>query len=74
MHGKARSVSVALIAACWAAAPVASVASVAFAGETLPNMQTITPTAARGSTFAPLNPHLAGNPGFVAGQAVSTVV
>jgi YVTN family beta-propeller protein len=42
--------------------------------ELLPNGQTITPAAARGSTFVPLNPHLAGNPSFVAGQAVTTAV
>jgi YVTN family beta-propeller protein len=52
----------------------ALLAPTARAGETLPTMQTITPTAARGSTFAPLNPHLAGNPSFVADHAVSTVL
>jgi YVTN family beta-propeller protein len=42
--------------------------------ELLPTNQAITPTAARGSTFAPLNPHLADNPSYVVGQAVSTAV
>src|SRR5262249_51671284 len=32
----------------------------------------ITPTAARGSTFSALNPGLPDNPGYVAGQAVTT--
>jgi YVTN family beta-propeller protein len=42
--------------------------------ETLPTMQTITPTAARGSVFTALNPHLAANPSFTADHAVTTVV
>jgi YVTN family beta-propeller protein len=42
--------------------------------EILPNNQTITPSEARGSTFTTLNPHLAGNPGYLAGQAVTTAL
>jgi DNA-binding beta-propeller fold protein YncE len=68
MAGKSGTISAVLIATCCVAGPAA------WAGETLPNMQTITPTAARGSTFASLNPHLTANPSFVAGQAVSTAV
>jgi DNA-binding beta-propeller fold protein YncE len=63
-----RTIIAALLAGAGLAIPAASSA------ETLPNMQTITPTAARGSVFVPLNPHLAANPGFTAGQAISTVV
>jgi DNA-binding beta-propeller fold protein YncE len=36
--------------------------------------QTITPLAARGSSYQPLNPHLADSPEYTAGQAVSTIV
>ena len=39
------------------------------AAEIVPTGQAITPTAAAGSLFQPLNPDLAGNPEFVAGQA-----
>jgi YVTN family beta-propeller protein len=53
-----------------AAAPAAADNGV----DVLPTNQLITPTAARGAVFAPLNPHLPDNPGFLAGQAVSTVV
>jgi YVTN family beta-propeller protein len=49
-------------------------ASTPASAETLPNMQTITPRAPAGSTFAPLNPHLPDNPSFTAGQAVATAV
>ncbi|MCX5973266.1 MAG: phosphoesterase, partial [Coprothermobacterota bacterium] len=41
----------------------------------LPNMgQQITPLAPQGSHFEPLNPDLADNPAWLAGQAVTTVV
>lgn len=41
----------------------------------LPNMgQQISPLAPRGSTFEPLNPDLADNPDWLAGQAATTVV
>ncbi len=43
--------------------------------QSLPNMGTqITPTAPAGSTFTGLNPGLADDPGWLAGQAVATVV
>ena len=41
-------------------------------GESLPTGVRITPTAARGSIFLPLNPQVPGHPDFVAGQAVTT--
>jgi YVTN family beta-propeller protein len=44
------------------------------APEVLPTSQMITPTAARGSTFSPLNPNVAADPSYVVGQAVSTTV
>lgn len=40
----------------------------------LPTGVFITPTAAPGSDFAPLNPHLPTRPDFVAGQAVTTAL
>jgi YVTN family beta-propeller protein len=40
----------------------------------LPTGQFITPTAARGSTFQGLNPHVSSLPDYTAGQAVSTAV
>ncbi|MGA8026725.1 MAG: hypothetical protein WB992_06235 [Bryobacteraceae bacterium] len=40
----------------------------------LPTGKRITPTAAPGSRFEPLNPELPGYPDFVAGQAISTAV
>lgn len=43
-------------------------------GEAVPTGKRITPTAAPGSTFQPLNPGLASFPTFVVGQAVSTAV
>jgi DNA-binding beta-propeller fold protein YncE len=41
---------------------------------TLPNGMWLTPTAAPGAHFAPLNPHLPAYPRYTAGQAVSTAV
>src|SRR5262249_11469840 len=40
----------------------------------LPTGQFITPTAARGSVFQPLNPHVASSPNYTVGQAMSTAV
>jgi YVTN family beta-propeller protein len=40
----------------------------------LPTGQTITPTAAHGSVFQLLNPHVASAPNYVVGQAMSTAV
>lgn len=47
-----------------AAAPLA-----AHPAEILPTGQAITPTAARGAIFQPLNPDLAGDPAYTVGQA-----
>ena len=44
------------------------------AGTFIPTGVTITPTAAPGSTFQPLNPGLSFDPSFVVGQAVTTTV
>jgi hypothetical protein len=67
----------------WSAAAALTLVLV-FAGEpsraqpdiqVLPNMgQQITPLAPRGSRFVPMNPDLPGNPAWLAGQAVTTVV
>jgi DNA-binding beta-propeller fold protein YncE len=43
-------------------------------GEFIPTGVHITPTAAPGSIFQPLNPDLPSNPSFTAGQAVTTAV
>src|SRR5215467_12432881 len=40
----------------------------------LPTGQTITPTAAPGSVFQQLNPHVASAPNYTVGQAESTAV
>ncbi|HKW89219.1 MAG TPA: bifunctional YncE family protein/alkaline phosphatase family protein [Candidatus Acidoferrales bacterium] len=42
--------------------------------EMLPTGMTITPTAAAGSYFVPLNPDLPGAPNYVAGQPVTTAM
>jgi DNA-binding beta-propeller fold protein YncE len=46
----------------------------AYAQAVLPNGMLLTPTAAPGAHFAPLNPHLPSYPGYTVGQAVSTAV
>ena len=43
-------------------------------GEFIPTGVSITPTAAKGSTFQPLNPDLSSDPAFTAGQAVTTAI
>src|SRR5262245_32643319 len=43
-------------------------------GTFIPTGVRITPTAAPGSSFQPLNPGLPTNPGFIVGQAVTTAV
>jgi len=43
-------------------------------GELLPTGMAITPSAAPGALFLPLNPDLPGLPAFVAGQAVTTAI
>ena len=45
------------------------VPTVVLAAEMIPTGQFVTPTAAPGSIFQPLNPGLADNPGYTAGQA-----
>ena len=40
----------------------------------LPTGQFITPTAARGSVFQALKPHVASSPNYTVGQAMSTAV
>jgi hypothetical protein len=54
--------------------PLGGFASQASAGDGgfIPTGKQITPTAATGSTFQPLNPELPGHPDFTAGQAVTT--
>src|SRR3954452_13626449 len=45
------------------------------AQQIIPNSgQQITPTAPTGASFVPLNPGLAENPQYLAGQAVTTIV
>ena len=48
---------------------LAVLAGAASAGEITPANQALTPTAAPGAIFQPLNPDLAGDPAFTAGQA-----
>ena len=56
------------------AALLANLATASFAQQVLPNTgQRIAPLAPPGATFVPLNPGLADNPQYVAGQAVTTV-
>src|SRR5260370_27269431 len=43
-------------------------------GKSLPTGVHITPSAAKGSLFQPLNPDLASDPAFTAGQAVTTTI
>ena len=64
------------LAACGGTAPEpAAKASAKPAAQALPNMGTqITPLAPAGATFVGLNPRLADQPTWLAGQAVSTVV
>ena len=40
----------------------------------IPTGQTITPTAANGSVFAPLNPHIPSEPNYLVGQAETSLV
>jgi YVTN family beta-propeller protein len=72
MIGESRSkLSAAVLSAVFALSVGASAAA---APDVVPTSQAITPTAARGSTFTPLNPHLGDNPNYVVGQAVTTAV
>src|SRR5260370_10138862 len=43
-------------------------------GEFIPTGVHITPSAAKGSLFQPLNPDLSTDPAFTAGQAVTTTI
>lgn len=61
-------------AGAWAIVVAVLVSTTWVNAEDLPDGQTITPTAAPGSTFSALNPGLADFPDFVAGQAVTTAV
>jgi DNA-binding beta-propeller fold protein YncE len=55
-------------------AAVVLAAGITQAQQTIPNSgQRITPTAPTGAVFSPLNPGLADNPHYVAGQAVTSV-
>ena len=51
------------------AAALTALANAAVAAEFTPTGQAITPTAAPGALFQPLNPDLPGDPAFTAGQA-----
>lgn len=71
----ARSALSALSAAIFSAALLSPrLASANSTREVLPNNQSITPAAARGAQLMALNPNLPSNPGFVAGQAVTTAL
>ena len=75
MHNKwsLRSRAVVFVALCLLGAfagPAAADSNNTF----VPTGMRITPTAARGSIFQPLNPGLPNYPDFVAGQAVATTV
>ena len=52
-------------------AGVLAVGSAAQGQELTPTGQALTPTAAPGALFRPLNPELPGDPGFLAGQAAA---
>ena len=66
---------VALVTALGCLIPVAAQEEPpAVPGELLPTGVHITPTAAEGAIFQPLNPDLPTNPDFLAGQAVTTAV
>ncbi|MBA3811485.1 MAG: hypothetical protein H0X27_07560, partial [Caulobacteraceae bacterium] len=52
----------------------ALIAAPALAAEVTPTGQAITPTAAPGAIFQPLNPDLPGDPSFTAGQAAAMVL
>jgi YVTN family beta-propeller protein len=53
---------------------VSGISTPAFAQEALPDGQSITPAAAPGAVFSPLNPGLADYPDFTAGQAVTSTL
>src|SRR6516165_12252413 len=53
---------------------LSGITTLSFAQEALPDGQSITPTAAPGAVFRPLNPGLADYPDFTAGQAVTSAI
>ncbi|HEY7851959.1 MAG TPA: hypothetical protein VIB82_03235 [Caulobacteraceae bacterium] len=57
-----------------AAGAVLAASAACAAPEITPTGQEITPTAATGAIFQPLNPDLAGDPAFTAGQASAVVL
>ena len=73
MRGRSAGLKAGLVglALLWpiSALAIAPLAGAPLAGEVLPTGQSITPTAAPGALFQPLNPDLAALPGFTAGQA-----
>jgi hypothetical protein len=71
--GRAALVIGALIAAGAAVVPAARAAMPGdlLVGDLLPTGQRLTPRAAPGALFGPLNPNLPGLPDYVAGQAVA---
>jgi YVTN family beta-propeller protein len=66
--GKATGACAAFLGLC------ATTAALAAAPIHLPTGQTLTPTAAPGSVFQPLNPHVASAPAYTVGQAETTAV
>jgi len=58
----------------FALAALAALAAAQQKGALLPNGQEITPLAAPGARFMALNPHLADDPSFTAGQAVTSLL
>ena len=63
-----------LMIGCGLSALLASTALATPAPMTISTGQKITPTAAAGSVFTPLNPHLATEPDYTVGQAETTLV
>ena len=63
-----------LMIGCGLSALLASTALATPAPMTISTGQKITPTAAAGSVFTPLNPHLATEPNYTVGQAETTLV
>src|SRR5215472_13064759 len=53
---------------------LSGITTLSLAQEALPDGQSITPTAAPGAVFSPLNPGLADYPDFTAGQAVTSTL
>src|SRR5215469_233994 len=60
-----------MLVAAWLAL---SLAWSAFGEELTPTGQALTPSAASGSLFQPLNPDLPGDPAFTAGQAAAVAL